>query len=191
MSIIRPCTEDDFAAAWKIINAAATAYAGVIPDDCYHVPYMSEEALRGEIDDGVRFWGWFEGRSADGGSSDNELLVPLSSEALIGVMGIQAVDDVTLIRHAYVEPSRQGRGIGGELLARLMGLAQEQLLVGTWAAATWAIRFYERHGFRLVMRAEKDRLLRRYWCIPERQVETSVVLRHVRTAVDDQAPDPK
>jgi GNAT superfamily N-acetyltransferase len=158
MSVIRPCTEADLAATWKIVNAAATAYAGVIPDDRYRVPYMSEEELRGEIDDGVRFWGWF----------DDELLV--------GVMGIQDVDDVTLIRHAYVEPSRQGRGIGGELLTRLVDLARAPLLVGTWAAATWAVRFYERHGFSLVTSEEKDRLLHRYWKIPERQVESSVVL---------------
>ncbi|HJW74922.1 MAG TPA: GNAT family N-acetyltransferase [Thermoleophilia bacterium] len=159
VNLIRPCTEADFAAAWTIINAAATAYAGVIPDDCYHVPYMSREELRREIADGVVFWGWFE------------------NERLVGVMGIQDVDDVTLIRHAYVEPARQGRGIGGELLEHLMSLAHAPLLVGTWAVAAWAIRFYERHDFRLVTPEEKDRLLRRYWRIPERQVETSVVLR--------------
>jgi GNAT superfamily N-acetyltransferase len=163
MSVIRPCTEADLAAAWKIINAAATAYAGVIPDDLYHVPYMSREELRREIDDGVRFWGCFEGEDEPG--------------TLAGVMGVQDVDDVTLIRHAYVEPSRQGRGIGRELHTHLVGQAQAPLLVGTWAAATWAVRFYERHGFRLVTPVEKDRLLRRYWRIPERQVETSVVLR--------------
>lgn len=173
MSVIRPCTDDDFAAAWEIINAAATAYAGVIPDDRYHVPYMSREELRREIDDGVRFWGWFESERLVGGGS-------VGDERLIGVMGIQDVDDVTLIRHAYVEPSRQGRGIGRDLLAHLMGLAQGPLLVGTWAAATWAVRFYERNGFGLVTPEEKDALLRRYWRIPERQIATSVVLRFGR-----------
>jgi GNAT superfamily N-acetyltransferase len=170
MSVIRPCTRRDFAAAWQVINAAATAYAGVIPDDRYHVPYMSREELRREIDDGVRFWGWYE---------DERLVSGASSEQapLAGVMGIQDVNDVTLIRHAYVEPSRQGRGIGGELLEHLVSLTQGPLLVGTWAAATWAIRFYEHHGFGLVTPEEKDRLLLRYWKIPARQVETSVVLR--------------
>jgi GNAT superfamily N-acetyltransferase len=180
VSVIRPCTEDDLAAAWTIINAAATAYAGVIPDDRYHEPYMSKKELRSEIDDGVRFWGWFEEERAGAGSVGDETLARPSSlppARLVGVMGIQDVGDVTLIRHAYVEPSRQGRGIGGELLDHLVSLPHAPLLVGTWEAATRAIGFYERHGFRLVSSQEKNELLRRYWHVPERQIETSVVLR--------------
>jgi GNAT superfamily N-acetyltransferase len=146
-----------------VINAAATAYAGVIPADRYHQPYMPRDELREEIAAGVRFWGLFDAE-------------------LAGVMGIQDVDDVTLIRHAYVRPDRQRRGVGARLLGHLVRLADQPparpLLVGTWAAAWWAVAFYERHGFALVEPDEKDRLLRCYWSIPERQVETSVVLRH-------------
>jgi GNAT superfamily N-acetyltransferase len=156
---IRPCVDADFDAMCAVINAAATAYAGVIPADRYHVPYMPVEELREEIAAGVRFWGWHD------------------PDGLSGVMGIQDVDDVTLIRHAYVTPSRQGAGIGSSLLAHLRGLPHQPLLVGTWADATWAVRFYERQGFRLVPQEEEDRLLRRYWSISERQVDTSVVLR--------------
>ena len=156
---IRPCAAADFNAMYAVINAAATAYAGVIPADRYHVPYMPADELRDQIAAGVRFWGWYD------------------PEGLSGVMGIQDVDDVTLIRHAYVVPDRQGTGIGSRLLARLMDLPHQPLLVGTWADAIWAVHFYERHGFRLVTQEEKDRLLRRYWSIPERQVDTSVVLR--------------
>ena len=161
---------------------AATAYGGVIPAERYRVPYMPADELRAEIAAGVRFWGWYEagaGRGVEDGG-------PTQSHAaweLRGLMGIQDVDDVTLIRHAYVLPAHQGTGIGGKLLAHLMGtphlaaLPHQPLLVGTWADAAGAIRFYERHGFRLLTPAEKDRLLRRYWRIPERQVETSAVLR--------------
>jgi GNAT superfamily N-acetyltransferase len=156
---VRPCADTDFDAMYAIINAAATAYAGVIPADRYHVPYMSAEELRGEITAGVRFWGWCD------------------PEGLSGVMGVQDVRDVTLIRHAYVMPDRQGVGVGSRLLAHLLSLPHQPLLVGTWADAVWAVRFYERHGFRLVTQKQKDRLLRRYWSIPERQVDTSVVLR--------------
>jgi GNAT superfamily N-acetyltransferase len=155
---VRPCGEADFGAMLAIINAAAHAYEGVIPADRYGDPYMPSVELRDEIAAGVRFWGLFEG---------NEL---------VAVMGIQDVDDVTLIRHAYVRPDRQRRGSGARLLRHLTDLATMPLLVGTWADAWWAVRFYERHGFRLVTTAEKDRLLRRYWSIPERQVQTSVVL---------------
>ncbi len=164
---IRPCSDADFDALLEVVNAAATAYAGVIPPDRYGEPYMPADELRGELAAGVRFWG-----TVDDGR-------------LIAVMGIQDVDDVTLIRHAYVLPGRQRRGVGGELLSHLRGLAVRPLLVGTWADASWAIRFYQRHGFGLVDPTEKDRLLRRYWNIPERQVETSVVLR----AIDRPAPD--
>jgi len=162
--VIHPCCDDDFDAMYAVINAAATAYDGVIPVDRYHVPYMPSEELRDEIAAGVRFWGVYEvGESG--------------AEELRGLMGIQDVDDVTLIRHAYVLPEHQRTGVGSRLLAHLLGLPHQPLLVGTWADAAWAVRFYERHGFRLVTPEEKDRLLRRYWQIPERQVETSVVLR--------------
>ncbi len=160
---IRPCTGADFDALCAVINAAATAYAGVIPADRYRVPYMPADELRREIAAGVRFWGWYD------------------SEGLTGVMGIQDVADVTLIRHAYVTPERQGAGIGSGLLAHLLSLPHRPVLVGTWADAAWAVRFYEHHGFRLVTRDEKDFLLRRYWSIPARQVATSVVLRLIES----------
>lgn len=147
------------AAIGEIVNDAARRYAGVIPADRYHEPYMPPAELLAEIDAGVRFWGY-----EDAGGE------------LLGVMGIQDVSDVTLIRHAYVRSSHQGRGVGGALLARLRAQTERPILVGTWAAASWAVAFYERHGFCLVTPAEKDRLLRLYWTIPERQVETSVVL---------------
>ncbi|MBN2022397.1 MAG: GNAT family N-acetyltransferase [Pirellulales bacterium] len=157
--MIHPCNDDDFDAILAIVNEAAGAYRDVIPADRWHEPYMPRDELRREIDAGVAFWGWEE---RDG--------------QLVGVMGIQDVDDVTLIRHAYVRPGRQSQGVGGRLLAHLRTLADKPLLVGTWADAVWAIGFYEKHGFRLVTPEQKDRLLRRYWSIPERQVETSVVL---------------
>ena len=173
VNVIRPCADADFDAMAAIINAAATRYAGAIPADRYHVPYMPPDELRHEIDAGVRFWGWYE---VDGERpADHERLA--HGERLVGVMGSQDVDDVTLVRHAYVAPADQGRGVGSALLAHLLSLAHRPLLVGTWAAATWAVRFYEHHGFRLVTPVENERLLRRFWQIPERQVETSVVLR--------------
>ena len=193
VNVIRPCADADFGAMAAIINAAATRYAGAIPADRYHVPYMPPDELRHETDAGVRFWGWYEADLRGGPAPDGERpaegarpvsgkrladgVRPPDGERLLGVMGSQDVDDVTLIRHAYVAPADQGRGVGSALLAHLLGLAHRPLLVGTWAAATWAVRFYEHHGFRLVATVEKERLLRRYWQIPERQVETSVVLR--------------
>jgi GNAT superfamily N-acetyltransferase len=141
-----------------IINAAAEAYRGVIPADRWHDPYMPADELDREIAAGVTFWGY-----EDGGE-------------LLGVMGIQPVRDVTLIRHAYVAPGTQRRGIGGALLEHLVRPAERPLLVGTWADAEWAISFYRRHGFELVSPEEKTRLLKTYWTIPERQIETSVVL---------------
>jgi len=159
--MIRPCTDADFDAIDSIVNDGAAAYAGVIPPDCLSTPYMTRDELRHEIADDVTFWGYED----DG--------------ALIGVMGIQDVQDVTLIRHAYVRTGFQHRGIGGHLLGHLRTLTARPILIGTWAAATWAIRFYERHGFRVVSQEEKERLLRTYWKIPERQVETSVVLVEV------------
>lgn len=156
--MIRRCSEPDFEAIYQIVNDAAIAYKGIIPADRWREPYMPRAELRHEIDAGVCFWG-----IVDEGQ-------------LAGVMGIQDVLDVTLIRHAYVRSALRGRGIGGRLLEHLVTLTERPLLIGTWAAATWAIRFYERHGFRLVSAEEKDRLLRKYWSIPERQVETSVVM---------------
>jgi AcrR family transcriptional regulator len=157
-TMIRPCDDADVPAIEAIINEAAQAYRGVIPADCWHEPYMTGPALRAEIAAGVVFWGWDE------------------SDRLDGVMGIQRVRDARLIRHAYVRSGLQGRGIGGALLTTLAARAEGPLLVGTWAAAAWAIRFYERHGFRLQPPDETDRLLRTYWSIPARQRETSVVL---------------
>jgi GNAT superfamily N-acetyltransferase len=149
----------EFKSILHVINDAAEAYRSVIPEDRWKEPYMPAEELRGEIESGVEFYGWVE---------DN---------VLVAVMGIQLVNDVTLIRHAYVLTNRQRRGIGEKLLKYLLNLARTSgVLVGTWEAAYWAIRFYEKHGFRLATKEEKDRLLRKYWNIPERQIETSVVL---------------
>jgi GNAT superfamily N-acetyltransferase len=144
----------------NVVNDAAQAYKGVIPEDRWKEPYMSAEELRKEIESGVEFYGWKE---------DN---------VLVAVMGSQRVNDVTLIRHAYVLTDNQRRGIGEKLLKHLLGLARtSEVLIGTWEAAYWAVRFYEKHGFRLVSKEEKGRLLRKYWNIPERQIETSVVLK--------------
>lgn len=158
--MIRNCTPADVPAIHAVINEAAERYRGVIPNDCWHEPYMTESALASEIAAGVDFWCWEQ----DG--------------AIAGVMGIQHVRDVTLIRHAYVRSATQGRGVGSTLLTSLIAQRHGPLLVGTWAAAEWAIRFYQRHGFRLVSGAEKDRLLDTYWRISPRQRETSVVLEH-------------
>lgn len=158
--MIRNLSAPDFDAILEVINDAAQAYKGVIPDDRWKEPYMSAEELRKEIEAGVRFFGWMKG------------------ERLLGVAGIQALRDTTLIRHAYVLPGLQRKGIGKKLLDYLVSLAgTDEVLVGTWADATWAVRFYEKHGFKLVSSREKDRLLRAYWSIPERQIETSVVLK--------------
>ena len=156
--MIRACTEHDLGLIQAIVDDGASAYKGVIPADCWHDPYMPAAELRAQIEQGVNFWGY----ELDG--------------TLIGVMGIQLVDDVTLIRHAYVRTEHRNRGIGGQLLAHLRQLTTRPVLIGTWADATWAIRFYEKHGFRVVTPAEKTRLLKRYWNVPERQIETSVVL---------------
>ena len=157
--MIRRCADADFSSIESIVNEAAQAYQGAIPDDCWHEPYMSRQQLLDELAAGVRFRGWDE----DG--------------ALRGVMGLQSVRDATLVRHAYVDPAHQGKGIGGELLSRWRADTHGPLLVGTWAAASWAIRFYERNGFHLVAAEEADRLLRTYWTITPRQRERSVVLR--------------
>ena len=156
--MIRQCNDRDFEGIYSIINDAAKAYKGVIPEDRWKEPYMPREELQHEMVEGVLFWGYEE---------DGEL---------IGVAGIQHVQDVTLIRHAYVRTSRQSQGIGGKLLSELRRKTANPILIGTWADAHGAIRFYEKHGFRLVSAREKDGLLKKYWSIPDRQVETSVVL---------------
>ena len=150
---------EDSEAIGAVINDAALAYRGIIPADRWHEPYMPREELRSELRAGVKFF-----------------CIRRDGRA-IGVMGLQRVADVALIRHAYTLSSEQGSGIGTRLLEHLKGQADRPLLVGTWKAATWAVRFYERRGFRLVSEDEKGRLLRRYWTIPERQIDESVVLR--------------
>jgi GNAT superfamily N-acetyltransferase len=160
--MIRRCEDRDFDFVWAIINDGAQAYRGTIPADRWTEPYMSREKLRHEIEDGVVFWGY-----QDNGT-------------LMGVMGIQPVRDVTLIRHAYVRTGSQKQGVGSQLLSHLRELTDDPVLIGTWADAVWAIRFYERHGFRMVSDEDKDRLLKKYWNIPKRQVETSVVLADSR-----------
>lgn len=157
MNAIRPCG-DRTAEICTIINLAAEAYRGVIPPDRWHEPYMSQSELHQEIESGVQFWG-FEAHGE-----------------LLGVMGLQRVREVDLIRHAYVLPGRQRLGVGSTLIEHLRGLSSRRMLVGTWAAASWAIDFYRRHGFQLVSDDEKTRLLSTYWDIPSRQIETSVVL---------------
>ena len=156
--MIRASNEADFQAILSIINAAAEAYRGIIPPDRWKEPYMPAHELAQEIAAGIRF----------------QVLV--DADTLKGVMGVQEVKGVTLIRHAYVDPSAQGQGIGAALLKNCQGLAARPLLIGTWAAADWAIKFYQKHGFQVTSRAEKEHLLRTYWTIPERQIETSVVL---------------
>ena len=156
--MIRDCDAGDFEAIYEIINDAAQAYRGIIPPDCWHDPYMPREELKEEITAGVAFLGYVQ---------DGELA---------GVMGTQDVQDVTLIRHAYVRTGQRNQGIGGKLLAKIMDGATRPVLIGTWADAVWAVRFYERHGFKVVSPQEKERLLRKYWNVPDRQIETSVVL---------------
>jgi N-acetylglutamate synthase-like GNAT family acetyltransferase len=160
--MIRKCDDADFETIYEIINEAAEAYRGVIPEDRWKKPYMPRDDLRQEIHAGVEFWGWEE------------------RGELVGVMGIQQVHDVTLIRHSYVQTAEQRRGIGGRLLSHLRTMTSRPILVGTWADATWAIRFYEKHEFILVSPEEKSRLLKEYWSIPDRQIETSVVLADQR-----------
>jgi len=156
--MIRKCTQDDLTTMYAIINDAAQAYKGVIPNDRWQEPYMPLDELKHEIEDGVVFWGIEEYGN------------------LVGVMGIQDRGNVTLIRHSYVRAKRQNNGIGTQLLQHLEGMTKKPILIGTWAKATWAIRFYERNGYCLLSRSETERLLKKYWNIPERQVVTSVVL---------------
>ena len=160
--MIRACDETDFQALLALINAAAEAYRGIIPPDRWKEPYMPAQELADEIAAGIRFQGFEQ------------------AGVLKGVMGVQDVNDVTLIRHAYVDPAAQRQGIGAALLTSCEELAERPLLIGTWAAADWAIGFYEKHGFQRTSPADKDRLLRSYWTIPERQIETSVVLVDAR-----------
>jgi GNAT superfamily N-acetyltransferase len=156
--MIRICIDRDFEAVLEIINDAAQAYKGIIPEDRWHDPYMARRDLHREIEDGVVFHGYQEEGS------------------LVGVMGMQDRGDVSLIRHAYVRGARRNRGIGTRLLRFLESTTAKPLLVGTWATAFWAIAFYEKHGYALLPPAQKDQLLKKYWSIPQRQVATSVVL---------------
>jgi len=159
---VRSCRPAELEEIGEIINDAAQAYQGVIPPDCWREPYMPLAELKEQMEAGVVFWG-----------------IELDGK-LAGVMGTQPVQDVILIRHAYVRTALRNRGIGGDLLRHLHAMAPGPVLVGTWAAATWAIAFYEKHGFHQVIPSEKDRLLKKYWSIPDRQIETSVVLADER-----------
>ena len=150
--------KSDFKDIFDIINDAASAYKGIIPTDRWHEPYMSEQELKAQIEDGIKFWCYID--------NDN----------IIGVMGIQDKSDVTLIRHAYVRTTARNKGVGSKLLNHLSELTTKPILVGTWADATWAINFYKKYGFKLVSFDDKEQLLRKYWTIPLRQIETSVVL---------------
>ncbi len=161
-SVIRACGVADLAAIHAVINDAAQAYKGVIPADRWHEPYMPLAELEAEVAAGVRFWGCEEGGE------------------LVGVMGIQQRGEVDLIRHAYVRTRHRRHGIGARLLAHIERLSAKPILIGTWAAAGWAIRFYEKHGYRVLARGDTERLLRRYWSVPERQIATSVVLASAR-----------
>jgi GNAT superfamily N-acetyltransferase len=156
--MIRSCTDDDLLDIYTVINDAAHAYHGVIPPDHWKEPYMRVDELRAEIAAGVHFLGYQLG------------------DQLIGVIGLQEVLDAALIRHAYVRTAYRNQGIGGQLLAELRAQTQRPVLVGTWAAARWAIRFYEKHGFRLVSESTKQRLLTKYWSLPASQLQASVVL---------------
>lgn len=158
MVTIRRSEESDLPAVLAIINDAAQIYRGVIPADRWHEPYMPREDFTREIAHGVEFW------------------IAEEDGRISGVMGIQDKGDVALVRHAYVVPTTQRSGIGTRLLRHVESLVEKPILIGTWAAASWAIAFYRRNGFVVVPDGDKDRLLRRYWSIPERQIETSVVL---------------
>lgn len=156
--MIRKGRDEDFEEIFQVINDAAMAYKGVIPTDRWHEPYMTKEELKEQIEEGVKF------------------LCFVDKEEIIGVMGIQDKSEVDLIRHAYVRTEQRNKGIGSLLLQELLKVSKKSVLIGTWKAAHWAIRFYEKHGFSLVSEEDKNRLLMKYWKIPDRQVETSVVL---------------
>jgi N-acetylglutamate synthase-like GNAT family acetyltransferase len=155
---IRKSVADDFEAILAIINDAAQAYRGVIPNDRWREPYMSTDELAKEIASGVIFW------------------IAEDDGHVLGVMGIQDKEDVALVRHAYTATTLRRKGIGTKLLRHVEALADKPILIGTWADASWAIDFYRRNGFTVVSDGDKNRLLRAYWSIPARQVETSVVL---------------
>jgi GNAT superfamily N-acetyltransferase len=156
--MIAKCKSSDFNDILEIINDASIAYKGIIPADRWHEPYMPEEELKHQIADGVEFWAYLE------------------NDRIMGVMGIQYKGDVTLIRHAYVRTSERNKGIGKQLLMHLNAIAQTPVLIGTWEDANWAISFYLKNGFRILERPEINFLLPKYWTIPTRQIETSVVL---------------
>jgi N-acetylglutamate synthase-like GNAT family acetyltransferase len=156
--MIQQCTQDDFNTIYEIINDAAMAYKGVIPADRWHEPYMTRDELEQQIQAGVQFWAFQE------------------NDTILGVMGIQDKGDVTLIRHAYVCTTSRGKGIGSKLLMHLISNSVLPVLIGAWADAVWAVKFYQQHGFRLLDEEEKNMLLVKYWGVPPRQIETSVVL---------------
>jgi GNAT superfamily N-acetyltransferase len=162
VDMIRLCGQREIDTIYQIINDSARAYEGHIPEDCYHRPYMPRDELLAEIADGVVFYGYEE------------------EGTLVAVMGIQDRGSVTLIRHAYTRTARRAEGIGSQLLAHLLATTTKPVLIGTWRDATWAVKFYQKHGFKLVGDEEKDRLLGEYWSISPRQVETSVVLADER-----------
>jgi GNAT superfamily N-acetyltransferase len=159
--MLRACTSADIQQMFEVINDGAQAYRGVIPEDCWHEPYMPMADLQRELDAGVRFWCAEENGRIE------------------AVMGIQDVKDVALIRHAYTRTAGQGKGVGSKLLAHLTQATHRPILIGTWAAAAWAIKFYEGRGFEVVSAAEKERLLRKYWTVSDRQIAESVVLREL------------
>jgi len=156
--MISPATDDDLDTIYEIINDASIAYKGIIPEDRWHEPYMPKNELIGQIDDGVDFYCYHD------------------EGIIVGVMGIQDRGDVKLIRHAYVRTIQRNNGVGGKLLEYLINKSDKPLLIGTWKDASWAVSFYVKHGFVAVSEEEKNRLLKKYWKIPERQIETSVVL---------------
>jgi len=167
--IIRRCEPADLSVIYAIINDAAMAYKGIIPADRWHEPYMPMEELRQEIADGVEFWGYE------------------AEKALIGVMGIQDKGDVSLIRHAYVRTNNRRKGVGTALLRHIESQTTKPILVGTWLDAAWAVRFYQKNGYEILSRSETERLLRKYWNVPERQIETSVVLASPKWASTNKA----
>ncbi len=167
--MIERYTSEDFDTLYEIINDASSAYKGIIPADRWHEPYMPEKELQEQLEDGIEFWCY---------KQNNEI---------VGVMGIQEKSDVTLIRHAYVRTIRRGLGIGGKLLSHLTTLTSKPVLIGTWADADWAISFYRKHGFKLVEKELKNKLLQTYWSVPERQIETSVVLADSKFTLNNPA----
>ena len=160
--MIRRCEPIDLAVVYAVINDAAMAYKGIIPADCWHEPYMPMEELRQEVAGGVEFWGYE------------------AEKTLIGVMGIQDKGDIALIRHAYVRTDDRRKGVGTALLRHIESQTTMPILVGTWVDAVWAVRFYQKNGYELLSRPETERLLRKYWNVPERQIETSVVLGNLK-----------